>query len=185
MDDNKVKEIISEAFFTLILAKNRFKIYKSHTGDDGVDLLVNPVIIRKRVLDGKTSRLDSGKKLDIQLKCTTDGKVKPLPSGNFHYFLKVKNYEDLIYRRDDAGIPLLLVVFILPDNENEWIEILNNQLLLRKCGYWYQITDEDDFSKTAHLKKTSNVAIELLAENILTLEFKTLFDDLWKSKKTY
>ena len=179
MDDNKVKEIISESFFTLILAKNRFNIFKTFTSDYGVDLIVNPITIRTRGVDGKQTRFDSGKKLDIQLKCTTQDKVKLLSNGNLKFHLRVKNYEDLIHRKDNGGIPLLLIVFVLPENENEWIEILHDQLLLRKCGYWYLISDKETIDKTRLLKETSNTSIELDVNNRLTLDFKTLFEKIW------
>jgi hypothetical protein len=177
MDDNKVKEIISEAFFTLILAKNRFNIFKSITSDYGVDLLVNPVLIRTR--GKKQTRVDSGKKVDIQLKCTTQDKVEELSNGNIKFLLRVKNYEDLVYRKDEGGTPLMLIVFILPTNESEWIEIFHDQLLLRKCGYWYLMPDKSLAKNTSLLKETSNTAIEINHNNRLTLDFKTLYDSLW------
>ncbi|MES2266394.1 MAG: DUF4365 domain-containing protein [Bacteroidota bacterium] len=180
MDDNKVKEIISEAFFSLVLAKNRFKSYKSSSGDDGVDLLINPIITRVRTYGGGTSRIDSPKKIDIQLKCTTENKVTVLPNGNLRYYLKVKNYEDLLVRRDEKGVPLALIVFVLPDKEDDWLEIFHDQLLLRRCGYWYVMPDTESLVRSEVLKSKSNISIEILSKNKLTLDFKTIFDKIWK-----
>ncbi len=178
MDDNKVKELISEAFLRLILAKNRFSISKSDT-DYGVDLMVNPILTKTRP-DGRPSSYPSDKRIDIQLKCTTEKQISHVNSDYFKFKLKVKNYEDLIERRTGL-IPLMLIVFVLPDDEKEWIEIVHDQLLLKKCGYWYLIQETNSIN-TTHLGKTSTVPIQIPYENRLTLDFKSLFDQIWALK---
>ncbi|PWS33346.1 DUF4365 domain-containing protein [Pedobacter paludis] len=180
MDENKVKEKISEAFFSLLMAKNRFKIYKSDSGDDGIDLRIGDLIKYTRD-NHANSYIDGQHILDIQLKCTTEKQIKRLTDGNFSYQLKVKNYEDLIIKRDAGGaIKMILVLFILPDDESEWMKILDDEIRLSKHAYWFYPGPEYDLDRTARVQnKHSSTKIEFQKSNQLILDFKTLFNTFY------
>lgn len=49
------------------------------------------------------------------------------------YALPVKNYDDL---RADTQIPRLLKVVVLPEADTDWIVHTEEELRLRRCGYW-------------------------------------------------
>lgn len=181
MEDNIVKEKISEAFLGLLMAKNRFKVYSSRSGDDGVDLLVGPLIEYSRP-DGSKSYIDSHLKLDIQLKCTTEKQIRKKRNGNFSYDLRVKNYEDLIIRRDQDGyVKMILIIFILPDEELQWLDILEDHVKLCKYAYWFFPSKDHTLAKTKFSSdKYSTTVVQCLKENRLDMDFKKIFNKLYE-----
>ncbi|MDX3916331.1 MAG: DUF4365 domain-containing protein [Pseudosphingobacterium sp.] len=174
MRENLVKEYLAEGFVRLLMAKNRFKIFKSDSGDDGVDLSIQSVIKNLRK-DGKYTYTDSGRMLHIQMKCTTEKYVKDIKSG-FEYSLKVKNYEDIVRAKDQPYIKILLIVFILPEDENQWVNILEDHIKISKYAYWYFPSDRDNLRRSEYKSGSSKIKIELLKKNKLDLDFKNIFD---------
>jgi Domain of unknown function (DUF4365) len=53
------------------------------------------------------------------------------------YDLAVANYNDL--RMEEAGTPRILVLLVMPDDEERWIEQTEEMLLLRHCAYWVSL----------------------------------------------
>ena len=76
----------------------------------------------------------AGFQLDIQAKSTTRTE---LGGAQIVYDLPVKNYDDL--RLEDVGIPRLLVVLVLPEDESQWTEQTDDYLLLRHAAYWLSL----------------------------------------------
>lgn len=185
MDDNKIKELISEAFFKLLMAKNRYKVFYSGSGDDGVDLRIGDLTRYTRP-NGKHSYIDGQHVLDIQLKCTTEKQIRRGKNGDFTFRVKIKNYEDLIVKRDLGGtIKMILVVFILPELEEDWMEILEDEIRLCKHAFWFQPGPEYTLENTAHsTDKHSYITISVSGKNRLALDFKTLFDTLYEISAT-
>jgi hypothetical protein len=63
--------------------------------------------------------------------------------------LKADNYNDLIRRRD-GYIPLVLVLFVLPDDQSTWLGIADSELTLRRCGYiWRPSATDVEVSNTS------------------------------------
>lgn len=59
------------------------------------------------------------------------------------YDLEAKAYNDLVYKTEDGlGSPFILIVLCLPKNPAEWLEVSEEQLLLRKCCYWHHLVGE-------------------------------------------
>jgi hypothetical protein len=50
------------------------------------------------------------------------------------YPLKRKNYDEL--RLTGIHVPRLLVVVQIPESEEEWLRHNEDELALRRCGYW-------------------------------------------------
>lgn len=102
--------------------------------DNGVDLTFTyPSSYRKK---GFKRIVDSGQCLDFQLKATTENSIVRVEDG-FQYDVKVNNYNDLIYRRDNSLIPLFLVIFILPYENYDWVNIDFDSLIMKKNAFWY------------------------------------------------
>lgn len=175
MRDNIVKENISKAFVGLLMAKNRLKIHKPDS-DDGVDLTVGTVECLLRA-DGTKTYIDSNKRLDIQLKCTTEKDVKKMANDNYRYYLRVKNYEDLVHRRQlkKKYTELILIVFVLPDSEVDWMDIVDDQIMLKRHAFWFYPSEEDTLDVTANKKKDDHIGIEIKSINKLNLDFKSIF----------
>lgn len=173
MRENQVKEYISDSFIRLLMAKNRFKVLTSTMGDDGVDMTITNVDKRNRKVGSSFS--DSGKMLNIQLKCTTLKQVKITPNG-YTYKLKVKNYEDLIYARDQNYTKMILIVFILPDKEDDWMEINEDYIRLCKHAFWYFPSNDETLACTEFKDPRLKMSIELIKTNRLELDFSKIFN---------
>lgn len=93
--------------------------------DFGIDLCLHTVEVRGR-------RWGPGPvQLDLQLKSTTRAQVR---EGRLYYDLDVKNYNDL--RAPAPMCPRLLIVLVLPEQEEEWLNQTPEELVLRRCAYW-------------------------------------------------
>lgn len=130
---NIIKETLSRNFIEIIAGRNGHK-YNTPTPDNGVDISILQSVEIER--NGKNIFMETGARLDVQLKSTTSSSVSD--DGNFlKYRLRGKNYNDLIFRLDTLT-PLYLIIFILPEDESEWVEIEKDSLVLRKRAYWYK-----------------------------------------------
>lgn len=67
--------------------------------------------------------------ISLQLKSTTE---KEVPKENLSIRIDTKTYN--ILRKEDT-YRRFLVVLILP-NSLDWVEVSDDQLLIRKCMYW-------------------------------------------------
>lgn len=72
-------------------------------------------------------------RLDVQVKTTRDA----VEGDPFTYDLAVKNYDEL--RADDWQTPRILVLVAVPSSQAEWVSANENELLLRRCGYWHSL----------------------------------------------
>jgi hypothetical protein len=100
----------------------------SPSPDYGIDLTLNDIVT---VLG---QWIESGYKLDVQAKSTT---LASLDSGHVRYDLEAQSYNMLRYLH--APSPRLLVVLILPEDENEWLTLTEDELRLRRCAYWMNL----------------------------------------------
>ncbi|QOS81003.1 DUF4365 domain-containing protein [Paenibacillus sp. JNUCC31] len=74
---------------------------------------------------------DSGYNIDIQLKTT----INIVQEDNYiKYDLKAKNYNDLV--SEEVGTPRMLVLFVLPKDQNEWLTISERGTILKNCAWW-------------------------------------------------
>jgi len=174
MTSNDIMEEISRDFI-MTIAHN--KGYFNLSGRDyGTDLLIRKAI--RRTDNGKNRYLTSGKGIDIQLKAVSEDWVTYL-ENSIKYTLEVKNFNDLIERAKEEGgaiIPLILIVFVVPSDTNNWVEAQQDGVIIRKEAYWYQIQPELDYSSN-----TSNVTIEIPKINKVNAElFPNLFVTLWE-----
>jgi len=133
--------------------------------DFGTDLH----ICRANVYEQNGSRrfVTSGRQIDIQLKSVMEHNVT-LGEQNVHYYLESKNYNDLIYRRNegDALIPLLLVVFIFPTDEGEWVLVSEEDLKIKRHAYWYYPDEKADFTSN-----TTSQVVKIPRSNRIDLDF--------------
>lgn len=117
----------------------------------------------------------SGRMIDIQLKSVLETNI--IDTGEtIKYKLEVKNYNDLIRRKnEDNYIPLILILFIFPNDPKDWLQVDSEKLTLRKCAYWYY--------PAINLKLTTNLSkkmIEISKSNLITVDF---FPDIFEAFK--
>lgn len=85
-----------------------------------------------RGIDGTIEAPRGGmNKVDFQIKSTT--RQLELSGGNIQYDLRVENYNQLIVS-DDA--PRVLILYLMPNEREEWVSQSESELCLRKCAYW-------------------------------------------------
>ena len=146
------QEQLSRAYVHAVTAKAGH-IFEPPQTDYGVD----GTLLHVENRDGRRDR--SGFAIDLQLKATTNWSIQ---DGYVIYDLEAKNYNDLIARFNRRrATPLLLVVLCLPEEEGDWLQITSDQMILKNCCYWCQLTGESTENKESK-------RIKIPQSNILT-----------------
>lgn len=123
MDLDQRKEQFSRAYVRAVASVAGFALFESGVDDDSIDLT-----LAERG-GGGTVR---SPKLDAQLKCTSQD---VLGETEIRFGIKVKNYNDL--RAEDVLVPRVLAVVLVPgDDPNGWITHSEQEMVMRRCGYW-------------------------------------------------
>lgn len=115
------KEALSRAYVQAVAAAAGYVTSNDDFDIDGVDL---------RVRAGGAMR----PAIDLQLKATS---LLGVPTDGYYRFeLRALNYKLL---RIDTQTPRLLVVLDLPEDEDRWLTITTEALVLRHCAYWLNL----------------------------------------------
>lgn len=141
MDLSQRKEQFSEAYVHAVATVAGYRLSPPNVDDDSVDWTI--------AARGGGGTLRSPK-LDIQLKCTGDD---DRPDDVMPFRLSRKNYDDL--RWPDYQVPRMLVVVVVPTDISQWLNHTEDELALRRCGYWTSIRGR------APTPNTSTVTIDL------------------------
>jgi hypothetical protein len=109
----------------------------------------------------------TGRQIHFQVKSVQEHLIRTTPR-HISYDLETKNYDDLIDRKNELGsyIPLVLVIFIFPTDQAQWLTLTTEELIIRKRAYWY-IPDEN---ATYTPNKTSQV-INIPSSNVIGMDF--------------
>lgn len=162
MTIDQKKEQLSNRFIGILAANKGFMIDKPEL-DVGVDYQLKKSATYTTP-SGKLRYTTDSRYIDLQLKSTTDASI--LDETNFiKYDLEAKSYNDLVERQTDSIIPLVLILFILPSDQNVWVDIDNNEIKLRKHAYWYVPP-----IGSTHTENSSTIRIEIPKENILDID---------------
>jgi hypothetical protein len=102
--------------------------YSVPSPDYGIDISLRAIEIRGN------RRTDASVQLDIQLKSTTRAGVQETQVA---YDLAVEDYNNL--RDTRARCPRILVVLLLPADENQWVSQSTTELTIRHCAYWLSL----------------------------------------------
>ena len=128
--ENHVMEILSRAYVQAIAAYARLNLEWRMELDYGVDGTFRPVTSFRK------SRVEAGFPLDFQLKSTTNWEAD---SSHVTYKMDVAAYNKIVDREMRRAMPQILILLCLPESSSEWLEINEEQLLLRKCCYWHRL----------------------------------------------
>ena len=79
--------------------------------------------------------------LDLQLKATVN--LERQDDAHVRFPLKRRNYDQL---RMETQVPRLLVVLDLPKDENLWMTITADELVLRHRAYWLNLQGREETS---------------------------------------
>ena len=75
--------------------------------------------------------------------------------------LKIKNYDEL--RPTDVLVPRILIVVTVPDNLGDWLNHSEQELAMRRCGYWLSLRGEPATTNT------TSVTVQLARANQFTV----------------
>lgn len=110
-------------------------------------------------VDG-TLKADFGRRprIEFQAKATSQDVVR---ESCIHFSLPVKTYNDL---RIEAINPRILIVLIMPQTPDEWLEQTQSALCIRKCAYWMSLKGRSETSNA------SNITVQLPLSNVFNVE---------------
>jgi hypothetical protein len=74
---------------------------------------------------------------DFQTKTTVDWAEA---GTDIIYDLEATAYNDLVARAGSGALPFLLIVLCLQRDETTWLAISGNELILKKCAFWCQLS---------------------------------------------
>ena len=147
------KEALSLVYAQAVAARAGYVTEVPSTDRDSVDLCIRA--------GGRMRPL-----LDLQLKATVN--LERPRDGFLHFPLGIKNYNDL---RIESQIFRLLVVLDLPQDEQQWMTITEDELILRHRAYWLNL---QGYEETAN---ESSVTVRIPEENLFNVEsLRTLME---------
>ena len=91
-------------------------------------------------------RFDAGVQLDLQLRSTTRA---PVSETHVSFDLDVRTYDSL---RGTPPVPRILVVLLLPEDEDQWLSQTQDELVLRHCAYWISLRGAAAISATSSVR---------------------------------
>ncbi len=112
------EEALSRAYIQAIAAGAGYVVATQDFDRDGVDVEIQA---------GGAMR----PALALQLKATIN--LAAGPDGTFRYALKRRNYDLL---RLPTQVPRLLALLHLPKQQDSWLKVTAEKLVLKKCVYW-------------------------------------------------
>lgn len=106
-----------------------------------------------------SNRLPRRPKLDLQLKCTGNDSGT---AENIRFALPVKNYRDLILT--DLSNPRILVLVVVPEQIDHWMEQTPERLVLKRCAYWASLLG------LAESDNENTVTVDVPRANLFTVD---------------
>ncbi|MEM6755416.1 MAG: DUF4365 domain-containing protein, partial [Cyanobacteria bacterium P01_C01_bin.38] len=105
---------------------------------------------------------------EVQVKSTSTAVID---NEFIRYPLKLKNYNEL--RKSKTLVPKILVVVLLPDNPEEWVNLSVEELCLRRCGYWLSLREQPA------TQNTESVTVYLPRQQLFTVSaIKNIMDTI-------
>lgn len=153
VDDQK--EHFSYAYARAVAARAAVSVATPEVDDDSIDLILS---------QQATGTAFRSPRLEIQVKCAQQGAVT-VSATDIHYPLKLKNYEEL--RPDNVLVPRILLVVLVPDDLDEWLNWTREEMALRRAGYWLSLrampATANTTNVTVHVPLVNEFSVEQLS----------------------
>ena len=121
MPENFIKQELSKAYLKAVTSRSGYDLTFTDPDYRGIDgTIENPT-------------LRGVNRVDFQLKSTT---VYSCTRTDIEYDLRVEDHNRLT---SEVEIPRVLVLFIMPDTDQDWLIQSTDELCLRKCAYWVSL----------------------------------------------
>lgn len=124
------KENLGQAYVRTVVATVGYNLSKDEN-DFGMDGTIKDVAVRDN------RYYNNGFSIEYQLKSSWDVSFE---NNELVYDLESKNYNDLAAW--DGSVPAILILFVLPRNENEWVDFSTNGLTIRQCAWWCSLAGQ-------------------------------------------
>ncbi len=151
---NQRKEQFSIAYVRAVASVAGFTVHKPEVDDDSVDLAL--------AASGDIGTIRSPR-LDLQIKCSSRDL---LGADSLSFPLLLKNYDDL--RPLDVMVPRILVVVLVPNRIEDWLEHSEEQMVMKHCGYWMSLRGREASNNvesiTVHLPRNNAFTVQGLQE---------------------
>ena len=155
MSPNFIQEQLSLSYLRSVIFRSGFRLSRPEVDDHGIDgTIVDPA--RRRI-----------NRVDFQVKATTRYAIG---DAGISYDLRVEDFNRLIM---DDDIPRVLILFIMPDDEEQWLAQSEDQLCLRKCAYWVSLMGQP-FSRHSSTVRVTVPLTNLFDQNGLHDMFQQL-----------
>ena len=161
MDINIQKEEFSYAYIYAIVsaAGYSFQIATRPMDIGGIDIIISG--------EEKEYSLYPPR-LELQVKATSTAVID---DEFIRYPLKLKNYNEL--RKSKTLVPKILVIILLPDNLEEWVNQSEEELCLHRCGYWLSLREQPA------TQNTESVTVYLPRQQLFTVSaIKNIMDTI-------
>ncbi|ELA6587529.1 DUF4365 domain-containing protein [Vibrio alginolyticus] len=130
------KEMVSISYMYALCAQTGLNLSDPVIDNDGIDITFRG--------KGYKSFAWSKPKLDVQLKCTQLKRANiDFKSRTLKFKLDKHNYDELT----DTEYPSILVVNLVPRNQEDWVQQNNHSLGLRYGCFWFSLMGEKILSK--------------------------------------
>jgi hypothetical protein len=116
------QEQFSRAALLAIASRAGCTAKTPNVDDDSIDMTLS------------TKTLPSRPTVDLQLKCTSQD---ILHEDELRFPLSIKNYDDL--RLEDLMVPRILVVLLVPNDIEHWLDQNQDEMVMRRCCYWVSL----------------------------------------------
>jgi hypothetical protein len=127
LPESHTKETLSAAYVSAIVARAGQSLNITYQSDYGVDGIVHEI-----ARDADSGSYDpTGHLFQFQLKATVNCELR---NDTVIYRMEPKAYNKCV--KWNAPLPIILIVFHLPNDETEWSNLTENRLQLKHCGYW-------------------------------------------------
>lgn len=149
MEVNQQKELFSKAYVRAVAAVAGFSVDRLELDFNSIDL---------QITAGSGEGSICFPELKLQLKCTSRDVID---GDRIRFPLKVKNYNDL---RRNVLVPRILVVVLVPDNLEDWMQQSEAEMCMRYCGYWISLRGMPE------TQNTTTVTVSLPRSNQFTVQ---------------
>ena len=133
-----IKERLSLSYVSAIVARAGAACRPVPSPEYGTDAYIIKI---NKLPNGKV--VETGVIIPCQIKSTTKCEFN---DDSVIYDMEVDSYNKLI---EWEGIDVLLIVFCLPKNDDEWVSIDENQLVMKNCSYWIHLSGTPSPNKSS------------------------------------
>ena len=145
LTENQVKEHLALAYVYAVATRAACSFEVPRVDMDSVDAKLT----LRNDDDGSAARRSPEISMQVKAHTPTD-----VTEDRIAFVLKRKNQHDLVKR---THVPRLLVVVVLPNDAERWLSLDEDELILRRCGYWLNLLGDppttNETSVTVHLPR--------------------------------